>query len=173
MAPVVRDMHWNVCIRFFQIYALLSPRGSERFIWKRFVNNSGKGGSNIPLDEDSEHSNNFIKQGIRNLGPNVTEKAVQRLSYSENSTSMIMGNLDDTIKRLLRSEKHSSGSLEKDLHELVKRAIESKIFTKQEGRIYKEFRSFPRDRSSNLDVYCLYKWINKHKENILCGIRSR
>ena len=66
---------------FFQIYALLSPRDSERFIWKRFVNNSGKGGSNIPLDEDSEHSNNFIKQGIRNLRPNFTEKAVQRLSY--------------------------------------------------------------------------------------------
>ena len=68
------------------------------------MNNSGKGGSNIPLDEDSEHSNNFIKQGIRNLGPNVTEKAVQRLSYSENSTSMIIGNLDDTIKRLLHLE---------------------------------------------------------------------
>ena len=159
--------------QFFQIYALLSPRDSERFIWNRFVNNSGKRGSNIPLDEDTEHSNNFIKQGIKNLGPNVTEKAVQRLSYSENSTSMIMRNLDDNIKRLLRSGRHSSASLEKDLHELVKRAIESKIFTKQEGRSYKEFRSFPRDRLSNLDVSCLYKWINKHKKNILWGIRAR
>ena len=45
------------------------------------MNNSGKRGSNIPLDEDTEHSNNYIKQGIKNLGPNVTEKAVQRLSY--------------------------------------------------------------------------------------------
>ena len=151
--------------QFFQIYASLSPRDSERFIWNRFVNNSGKRGSNKPLDEDTEHSNNFIKHGIKNLGPNVTEKAVQRLSYFENSTSMIMGSLDDNIKRLLRSEKHSSASLEKDLHELVKRAIESKIFTKQEGRSYKEFRSFPRDRLSNLDVSCLYKWINKHKKN--------
>ena len=114
--------------QFFQIYALLSPRDSERFIWNRFVNNSGKRGSNIPLDEDTEHSNNFIKQGINNLRPNVTEKAVQRLSYSENSTSMMMGDLDDNIKRLLRSEKHSSASLEKDLHELVKSAIESRIF---------------------------------------------
>ena len=52
---------------------------------------------------------------------------------------MIMGNLDESIKRLLQSGKHSSASLEKDLHELVKRAIESKIFTKQEGRSYKEF----------------------------------
>ena len=28
--------------------------------------------------EATEHSNNFIKQGIRKLGPNVTEKAVSR-----------------------------------------------------------------------------------------------
>ena len=138
--------------QFFQIYALLSPRDSERFIWNRFVNNSGKRGSNIPLNEDTEHSNNFIKQGIKNLGPNVMEKAVQRLSYSENSTSMIMGNLDDNIKRLLRSGRHSSASLEKDLHELVKRAIESKIFTKQEGRSYKEFR---RDKGQTFQFRCL------------------
>ena len=87
--------------QFLQIFALLSPRDSKRFIWNRFVDNSGKRGSNIPRDEDTEHSNNFIKQGIKNLGPNVTEKAVQRLPYSENSTSMTMGNLDDNIKRLL------------------------------------------------------------------------
>lgn len=152
-------MDWNVCISFFQIFALLSPRDSERFIWNRFVNNSGKRGRNIPRDEDTEHSNNSIKQHTKNLGLNVTEKAVQRLSYSENSTSMTMGNLDDNIKRLLRSGKHSSASLEKDLHELVKGAIESKIF--------------PTDRLSNLDVSCLYKWINKHKKNILSGIRAR
>ena len=75
--------------QFFLIYALLSPRDSERFIWNRLVDNSGKRRSNIPLDEDTEHSDNFIKQGIRNLGPNVTEKAVQRLSYSENPTSVM------------------------------------------------------------------------------------
>ena len=43
------------------------------------MNNSGQRGSTIPLDEDTEHSNNFIKQGVKNLGPNVTEKAVTTL----------------------------------------------------------------------------------------------
>ena len=38
-------------------------------------NHSVKGG-NIPLDKDMEHSNNFVKQGIRNLGPNLTESAI-------------------------------------------------------------------------------------------------
>ena len=58
---------------------LLSQRDSERFVWNRSVNDSSKKGANIALDEDTEHDNNAIKQGIRNLGPNVTENAVQRI----------------------------------------------------------------------------------------------
>ena len=49
----------------FLVYAVLSPRDSERFTWNRSVNNTGQKGANIPLDEDTEHSNNFIKQGIK------------------------------------------------------------------------------------------------------------
>lgn len=105
--------------QFFLVNALLSPRDSEQFVWNHSVNNNGKKGTNIPLDEDTEHSNNSIKQGIRNLGPNVTENAVQRLSYAESTMASILGNLDDSIKRLSRSGKHSTGGLEKDLHELI------------------------------------------------------
>lgn len=159
--------------QFFLVHALLSPRDSERFIWNRSVNNTGKKGSNIPLDEDTEHGNNFIKQGIRNLGPNVTENAVSRLSYSQSPTASMLGNLDETIKRMLRSGKHSVGTLERDLHELIKRAVEFNIFTELEGRSYKHFNCFQRDRLNNLDASSLYQWINKHKKNITWGIRAR
>ena len=46
--------------QFFLVYALLSPRDSERFTWNRSVNNTGQKGANIPLDEDTEHSNNLF-----------------------------------------------------------------------------------------------------------------
>lgn len=62
--------------QFFLVYAVLSPRDSERFTWNQSVNNTGQKGANIPLDEDTEHSSNFTKQGIKNLGPNLTEGAV-------------------------------------------------------------------------------------------------
>ena len=159
--------------QFFLIYALLSPRDSERFTWNRTVNNTGKKGTNIPIDEDTEHRNNFIKQGIRNLGPNVSENAVSRLSYSESPTASMLGNLDETIKRLIRSGKHSSGSLDRDLHELVKRAVEFDIFAQLEGRSYKHFNCIQRDRLENLNASSLYQWINKHKKNITWGIRAR
>ena len=52
--------------QFFLVYGLLSERDSERFLWNRSVNNSQTKGTNIPLDENTEHSNNFIKQGNNN-----------------------------------------------------------------------------------------------------------
>lgn len=84
--------------QFFLVHALLSPRGGEWFVWNQSVNNIGKKGTDTPLDEATEHSNNFTKPGIKNLGPYVTEKAVQRLAYSESLTALILGNLDETIK---------------------------------------------------------------------------
>lgn len=65
--------------QFFLVHSLLSPRGSERFTWNRFTNNHGKKGTKIPLDEATEHSDNYVKQAFKNLGPNLTEAAVSRI----------------------------------------------------------------------------------------------
>ena len=157
----------------FLVYAILPPRDSERFTWNRSVNNTGKKGGNIPLDEDAEHSNNFTKQGIKNLGPNVTQKAVLRLSQAESSTRSILLNLYASIKRMTKSGQHSQGSTARDLDELVNRAAQFNIFTELEGRTYKHFYEFKRDRLENLNGSLLYQWINKHKKNITWGIRAR
>ena len=50
----------EILYQFFLVHVLLSKRDRERFIWNRFVNNHGVKGGNIPLDEDMEHSNNFV-----------------------------------------------------------------------------------------------------------------
>ena len=58
--------------QFFLVHALLSERDRERFVWNRFVNNHGEKRVNMPLDEarqDIKRSNNYVKQGIRTLGP--------------------------------------------------------------------------------------------------------
>ena len=159
--------------QFFLVLALLSQRDSERFVWNRSVNNSSRKGANIPTDEDTEHDNNAIRQGIRNLGPNVTENAVQRISFARSPTASILGNLDDGIKRQLQLGKHSHGNLQRDLNELVKRAFEFRIFSEVEGCSYKIFNGFHRDRLADLDVSSLHQWIKRHKKNITWGIRAR
>ena len=71
----------KVCTRMFVsvflVRGLLWQRDSERFVWNHSVNNSGKKGANIPVDEDTEHDNNAIKQGIRKLGPKAPCKRTQ------------------------------------------------------------------------------------------------
>jgi hypothetical protein len=68
--------------QFFLIHGELSQRDSERFIRNRSINNHGKKGYNIPLDEATEHSNQLIvytgpprafRGPVANLfrGPNV------------------------------------------------------------------------------------------------------
>ena len=63
--------------QFFLVRGLLWQRDSERFVWNHSVNNSGKKGANIPVDEHTEHDNNAIKQGIRKLGPKAPCKRTQ------------------------------------------------------------------------------------------------
>ena len=91
--------------QMFLVQATLSERDTTRFIWNRSVNNHGKAGMNIPLDEATEHSNNFVKQAIKNLGPNLTERAISRICNAERSTKCILTNLDETIKRGSKSGK--------------------------------------------------------------------
>lgn len=160
--------------QFFLIYALLSPRDAERFIWNRTVNNSGGKGKNIPLDLDTEHSNNFLKRAIKNLGPNLTERSVNRICHSEKGVRGLFHTVDTSIQQHLDSGKHSSPSLDRDLSELIKRLDTNQAMQEQpDGRSYDIFNNFQRNPFHNLDASNLYKWINGHKKNVDTGIKAR
>lgn len=84
----------------FYINSLFSPRDCERLVWNRSVNNKGGRGNNIAHDLEVEHSNLYNKGGIRNLGPNVTEKAVQALCKPPKAnwkTSLFISLLDVSL----------------------------------------------------------------------------
>lgn len=160
--------------QFFLTKALLSKRDSERFKWNRSVNNFCKPGTNIPLDLDVEHSNNFLKQAIKNLGPNVSEKAVTRICNAESSTRTIMDSIDGSINRVCSSSSHGGGSVAKDVDKLVERLNEADVFTFHEaGRSYTQFCNFRRNRLEHLNLSEMFKWINKHKKNVSRGIKAR
>lgn len=91
----------------FLVNAMLSPRDAERFIWNRTVNNSGKPGKNIALDLDVEHSNNFVKQAFKHLGPNLTKNAVSRICNAESGVRTVLDKIDHSICRAAGSSEHS------------------------------------------------------------------
>ena len=125
------------------------------------------------MDLDVEHSNNFIKQGIKNLGPNVTEKAILRFSCAETAVTSIFDNLDKSVQRIARSGRHTHSSDDKDLQQLVMQGLEANIFTQHAQLSYKHFVDFKRDRLENFDTSSLFQWINLHKKNVVRGIKAR
>ena len=128
--------------QFFLIFALLSPKDAERFIWNRTVNNGGGKGKNIPLDLDQEHSNNYLKQAIKNLGPNLNEHSVSRICHAEKGIRNLVQTLDRNLQQHSDSGKHSSVSLDRDLSELVNRLVSNKALEEEPACKYKHFCNF-------------------------------
>ena len=92
----------------FLVHSVLSPRESERFVWNRGVNNKGGRGNNIPSGLEVEHSNCYVKGSCKNLGSNLTEKAVQRICNSESGSRAMFDNMDQSINRFRKSGRHTS-----------------------------------------------------------------
>ena len=155
------------------VHGALSEREAEVFTWNRSVNNHGGSGMNIPFDLEVEHSNNHIKQGIKNLGVNVTENAVTRIARAEKPARTVFWNIDRSLHRSVRSGKHVATFPVKDLDELVKKLVDKDVFKYQEGRLYRHFLHFQRDPLKNLEMSKVYAWISDHKKKLSLGIKAR
>jgi len=137
------------------------------------VNNRGGRGNNIAHDLKVKHSNLYNKTSIRNLGPNVTEKAVQRISFAESATMSMASNIDQSINRVGGSGQHTSSSTERDLEELIKQAAQMQVFFARPCRQYQHFTSFERDPFKNLSMSNTYNWIRQQVRNVIRGNKAR
>lgn len=119
-----------------------------------------------------EHSNRFVKQAIKNLGPNANERSITRICKAENNTGSLITFLNQSLHCNPGSGRHTSSSTDKDLHKLVERAAATEIFEKHSYCIYKDYLNFERDYLKGLDMSRMHKWINGHKKNVLLGIKA-
>ena len=85
----------------------------------------------------------------------------------------MLDGVDGSISRSRGSGQHTSSSTEKDLDELIKRAVQTEVFAGKPFRRYDHFKNFERDPFKNLDLSVLYSWINQHKRNICHGHKAR
>ena len=120
-----------------------------------------------------EHSNNYLKQAIKNLGPNLSERSVSRICRSEKGTRNLVQTMDRSLQQHSDSGKHSSVSLDRDLSELVKRLVNNRALEELPPRQYRHFCSFERNPFKNVEASSIYKWINGHKKNVKIGIKAR
>ncbi len=153
-----------------QVNSLLTPRQAYRLQWNRSV--KGKA-SNVPLDLDLEHDNKQLKEEVRQLKRNVTEKAVERLCKTLWVKRRMVGNYDDCIKMVKKSGKHTVRSDSKDFVTVLNKLVDEGIFEFKEGRSYNSFPQITSGPLDGLDVHAVYKWINEHKKYIALDKRAR
>lgn len=103
----------------------------------------------------------------------MTEKAVQRISFSEGGTANMRASVAESLNRLIGSGRQTSSSTERDLGELIKRAVLTQVFTEVPNRQYQHFKGFERDPFKNLNMSALFYWINQHKKDVLRGNKAR
>ena len=65
---------------------------------------------NIALDLDQEHSNNYLKQAIKNFELNFSERSVSRICRAEKGAKNLVQTMDRSLQQHSDSGKHSSVS---------------------------------------------------------------
>ena len=153
-----------------QMNFILSPRLSQQLKWSRFINTRGGKGHNIPCDLHMEHLNRVLKDGIKGLGANKTEKAITRLGKCISSFDQILSNFDESLKVHHSADFHTVASLEKDItlvvNELTKRV---QPFSFSKGRSHKSVR-VKKTIMKTIDSAKFHLWMKEKWNSLLAGV---
>ena len=154
---------------FFYTSCMLSERMSHLFVWNRTVNNHGGQGRNISLDLRLEHLNNLLKEMLRCLGVNVTEKSAKRCGEAMSILEEMLHKIDVELGVKEPSGHHITANDDQDFAALVKEIHERGglfSFNPSSDRNYEKFPDFQRNILSGLDFNQLNKWLNSHKKDM-------
>lgn len=132
----------GLCL-LLQQYCLLSPCPSYKHRWKIYANNKG-GANNDPLDLDLEHDNNYLKQSIRKLGPNVTPSSVSRCCKVLKFARSKVKQITRERKVMKRSRKHVVKTTKKDLSKLVNNLFVKEALIEKPDRHFANIERHPR-----------------------------
>ena len=166
-----RHNHHKYALEAFRLLAALngvvSPLVREQIIWSRTINTRGGPGNNIPVDLYNEHLNRTLKDYIKCLGANVTEKRIVDLSKSLQSLHSLCHNADRALEIAPESLHHTVCSSEKDekliIDELV---VKSRVFEYIPGRSHHSPINAQPCIAKDIDSNKLLMWITNQKKKL-------
>ena len=131
---------------------VLSPNLAHQVKWHRFVNTRGGMGMNIPCDLHTEHVNKLVKLIIQNMGPNLTEKALQRAFRSVAPLNAICKHFDAASHVPAITSAHSIKSNAKDIRKVVSLVLRQKLLVKVGERKHQFFPKMSMNPLHNWDL---------------------
>lgn len=145
----------------------LSPNLAHQVTWNRFVNIRGGLGRNIPCDLHNEHVNKLLKHIIVNMGPNLTETALQRAARSVTALNAISENFDAQSGVPHRTSAHSTKPDIKDVEKVMAVVRKHKLLTRLDHREHRSFPGFALNPLAKWDIQKTRTWIeDKRREHL-------
>ena len=141
-----------------QVNCLLTPRLAHSLTWNRFVNHQGKADTNHPMDLEIEHDNKFFKNDCHSYRGEFTEKTVNRIGRSTESSKEIVRNFDHTTSVQRPSGRHTRLSTEDDVKALVEHVCSAEVFKNIPGRVHSAFPNISHNLLQQLEMDKLHKW---------------
>ena len=157
----------------FQVNALLTPKAAHELIWNRSVKLRNGRGGNIPLDLLLEFFNGLLKDAVKKLGPNASQKSIDRICKTITITKELMDRFDTELHILRRSGRHVAKSGDEDLKKIVQDLLQHKALQYTPGRAYQHFHDMKSSFLSNFDIQDMHRWIDNHKKYIEVKRRAR
>ncbi len=117
----------------------MSPCHKQQLLWSRCINVHGRRGKNIPADLHMEHLNRVVKDCIRGLGANKTEKAILRVSRALGTIIPILDNFDLIHGVSEISGAHKRKSTGKDVLAIANELRRRKVFHYTSPRKHNKF----------------------------------
>ena len=142
----------------FQQSYTLSPRRSAELLWSHFINVHGHPGRNIPADLHMEHLNRLVKEAIRNLGANKTEKAITRIGRAIGSIAPVLQQFGQKNALAPTSGAHRMVRFEKYRNIIVRERVKYGVFDTVSGRKHNAFTN-PRHVLHAKEGTNLLKWM--------------
>ena len=152
-----------------QYHFLLSNRQKHQLIWGRFINVHGLPARNIPCDLYMEHLNRVVKEALKGLGANKTEKAMVYVGKAVGALDSVQKNYDHDNCINEGSGSHRAASFSKELRKVVKVLLNEKALQLIPNRTHKSFEGIVSNPMSHIDFENLLNWMYLHLNLLIHG----
>ena len=146
---------------------MLSKREAIQCVWAATANWNGGKAKNIEIDLLQENRNRDLKQLIKNMGANKTDRAIECASKAVGGVRKIVENFERNILVKPISTSHMHKSADGDEKQILADLRKLTPFNAQEGRKHESFPKIDSDPLCGLDDLEFNKWLVRHKKNLL------
>ena len=148
-------------VRLQMQLASLPPRLVHKITWGRFVNTHGGLGHNLPCDFHNEHVNKLIKEHIKHMGSNFSQKAITNVARSVSFMEVVTNKFDQQCGIHAESSAHSTRSDVDDVKKVVSIVLREKLWDIKKGRKFYKFKTMSSNPLKRLNRDKLTSWMTE------------